>query len=116
MKLGLSCYRMECQGGRASRERLGHLRSVEIASNANNRRRKEGRKEGRSNFDAQRGAPRYLIKLVLNTDARLKKATHTNNSLHPVGRQTMTPNKVTAHYLTTRYLGTPQFPSQTCSE
>jgi hypothetical protein len=34
---------MECQLGRASWERLGHLRSVEIASNANNRLRKEGR-------------------------------------------------------------------------
>jgi hypothetical protein len=39
---------MECQLGRALRERLGHLRSVEIGSNANNRLRNEGRKEGRS--------------------------------------------------------------------
>ncbi len=36
---------MECQLGRALRERLGHLRSVEIASNANNRLGNEGRKE-----------------------------------------------------------------------
>jgi hypothetical protein len=36
---------MECQLGRASRERLGHLRSLEIASNANNRGRKEASKQ-----------------------------------------------------------------------
>ncbi len=52
---------MECQLGRALRERLGHLRSVEIASNANNRLRNEGRKEGRKEQQPSAAAIIYII-------------------------------------------------------